>query len=62
MTGASPPEPLCVRINDAARMRSLGRTKLYDLIAVGELERLSIRLHRIVRSRLLFFRIFRIVR
>ena len=42
MTGAPPPEPLCVRINDAARMLSLGRTKLYELIAAGEVETIRI--------------------
>ena len=32
------PEPICVRVNDAARMIGVGRTKLYELIAAGEVE------------------------
>jgi excisionase family DNA binding protein len=32
------PEPICVRVNDAARMIGIGRTKLYELIAAGEVE------------------------
>lgn len=37
---SAPPslDPICVRINDAARMISVGRTKLYELIAAGEVE------------------------
>ncbi len=31
-------DPICVRINDAARMIGVGRTKLYELIAAGEVE------------------------
>lgn len=31
-------EPICVRINDAARMIGIGRTKLYELIASGDVE------------------------
>lgn len=38
MTGLPLPEPLCVRVNDAARMIGVGRTKLYELIAAGEVE------------------------
>jgi excisionase family DNA binding protein len=38
MTAAPSPEPICVRINDAARMIGVGRTKLYELIAAGEVE------------------------
>lgn len=38
MNGRQPVEPICVRINDAARMIGIGRTKLYELIAAGELE------------------------
>lgn len=33
-----PINPICVRINDAARMIGVGRTKLYELIASGEVE------------------------
>jgi excisionase family DNA binding protein len=38
MTAHPPPDPICVRINDAARMIGIGRTKLYELIATGEVE------------------------
>ena len=31
-------EPICVKVNDAARMIGVGRTKLYELIADGEVE------------------------
>ena len=38
MTTSPPVEPICVRVNDAARMIGVGRTKLYELIADGEVE------------------------
>ncbi len=38
MSGPRPVEPICVRVNDAARMIGVGRTKLYELISGGELE------------------------
>ncbi len=38
MTAHPPPDPICVRINDAARMIGIGRTKLYELISAGEVE------------------------
>lgn len=38
MSASHPPDPICVRINDAARMVGVGRTKLYQLIAAGEVE------------------------
>ena len=38
MTTSPPVEPICVRVNDAARMIGGGRTKLYDLIADGEVD------------------------
>jgi excisionase family DNA binding protein len=38
MTAFPPPDPICVRVNDAARMIGVGRTKLYKLIAAGEVE------------------------
>lgn len=38
MTVPLPPDPICVRVNDAARMIGVGRTKLYALIAAGEIE------------------------
>ena len=31
-------EPICVKVNEAARMIGVGRTKLYELIAGGEVE------------------------
>ncbi|KEZ21163.1 Excisionase [Sphingobium yanoikuyae] len=38
MTSLPPPDPICVRVNEAARMIGVGRTKLYELIATGEVE------------------------
>lgn len=38
MNIAPSPDPICVRVNDAARMIGVGRTKLYELIAAGEVE------------------------
>ena len=38
MTALPPPDPICVRVNEAARMIGVGRTKLYELIAAGEIE------------------------
>lgn len=38
MTAPPPLDPICVRVNDAARMIGVGRTKLYELIAAGEVE------------------------
>jgi excisionase family DNA binding protein len=32
------PAPLCVRINVAAKMIGIGRTKLYELIGNGEVD------------------------
>mgnify|MGYP002141020673 FL=1 len=31
-------EPICVTVNEAARMIGVGRTKLYELIAAGEVD------------------------
>lgn len=42
MSGHQPVEPICVKINDAARMIGIGRTKLYELISSGELETVKI--------------------
>ena len=42
MSGQQPVEPICVRINEAARMIGIGRTKLYELISSGELETVKI--------------------
>jgi len=40
---APPPvEPICVKVNDAARMIGIGRTKLYELIASGEIEAIKL--------------------
>ena len=38
MTAPRMPDPICVRVNDAARMIGVGRTKLYELIAAREVE------------------------
>ena len=38
MKTAPSTDPICVRVNDAARMIGIGRTKLYELIAAGEVE------------------------
>lgn len=38
MTPPLPPDPICVKINDAARMIGVGRTKLYELIATNQIE------------------------
>ena len=42
MSGQPPVEPICVRVNDAARMIGVGRTTLYELISSGELETVKI--------------------
>jgi excisionase family DNA binding protein len=42
MSGVPPVEPICVKINDAARMIGIGRTKLYELISTGEVETVKI--------------------
>lgn len=31
-------EPICVKVNEAAHMIGVGRTKLYELIAAGDVE------------------------
>jgi excisionase family DNA binding protein len=38
MTAPVPSEPICVKINDAASMIGVGRTKLYELIAAKQVE------------------------
>lgn len=38
MIAPLPLDPICVKINDAARMIGVGRTKLYDLIATNQIE------------------------
>jgi excisionase family DNA binding protein len=35
-------DPICVRVNDAAQMIGVGRTKLYELIAAGEVETIKL--------------------
>ena len=54
------PDPICVRVNEAARMIGVGRTKLYELIAAGEVETVklgkatritTVSLHDLVRRR-----------
>lgn len=61
MSNQRPIEPICVRVNDAALMIGVGRTKLYELISGGELETIKIgnatrittaSLHRLVERRL----------
>ena len=42
MSGHQAVEPICVTVNDAARMIGVGRTKLYELISSGELETVKI--------------------
>jgi excisionase family DNA binding protein len=42
MIGESNPAPLCVRVNVAARMIGIGRTKLYELIGNGEVETIKV--------------------
>jgi excisionase family DNA binding protein len=42
MTPSPTPDPICVRVNDAARMIGVGRTKLYELIAAGEVEMIKL--------------------
>ena len=42
MSGQQSVEPICVRVNDAARMIGIGRTKLYELIASGEINTVKI--------------------
>lgn len=37
-----PVEPICLRIDDAARMISVGRTTLYQLIASGDVEAIKL--------------------
>lgn len=32
------PDPICVKIDDAARMIGVGRTKLYELIATNQID------------------------
>jgi excisionase family DNA binding protein len=42
MISESNPAPLCVRVNVAARMIGIGRTKLYELIGNGEVEAIKV--------------------
>lgn len=36
------PQPLCVRVSVAMRLLGIGKTKLYELIATGDLETIRI--------------------
>jgi excisionase family DNA binding protein len=36
------PEPVCVRVSTAMRLLGIGKTKLYELIATGDLETIRI--------------------
>lgn len=36
-SGAAGPDPITVRVPDACRMTGIGRSKLYELIAEGEI-------------------------
>jgi len=38
----SPIEPISVRIREACRLTGIGRSKLYELIAAGEVQTLKI--------------------
>jgi excisionase family DNA binding protein len=38
MIANSTPAPICVRVNVAARMIGIGRTKFYELIGNGDVE------------------------
>ena len=42
MTRDANPAPLCVRVNVAARMMGIGRTKLYELIGNGEVDAIKV--------------------
>lgn len=41
-------EPLVVRIPDACRMIGVGRSKLYELLAAGEIEAVKIGARRLI--------------
>ncbi len=52
--------PICVKVNDAARLIGVGRTKLYEMIASGEIEAIKLgkstrittaSLHELIRRR-----------
>lgn len=42
MSAAPAHSPICVRVNDAAHIIGVGRTKLYELIAAGEIETIKL--------------------
>ncbi|MBE5073364.1 helix-turn-helix domain-containing protein [Erythrobacteraceae bacterium E2-1 Yellow Sea] len=42
MTAPPSVEPICVKVKEAARMIGVGRTKLYELIASGEIEAIKL--------------------
>ena len=37
-----PPEPIAVRIKEACRLTGIGRSKLYELIAAGEIRTVKV--------------------
>jgi excisionase family DNA binding protein len=38
MDNRTPPRPISVRISEACRLTGIGRSKLYELIAAGEIQ------------------------
>lgn len=48
MSATKSPEPVAVRINDAARMIGIGRSKLYELIKTKELPAVRVAGRRLV--------------
>ena len=42
MTAPPSVEPICVKVNEAARMIGVGRTKLYEMIATGDVEAIKL--------------------
>ena len=42
MTALPPPDPICVRVNDAAHMIGIGRTKLYELLGDGKVQAIKL--------------------
>lgn len=42
LSGAHRPDPLCVRVPEACRLLSVGRSKLYELIASGDIQTVKI--------------------
>lgn len=40
--GQGPPLPITVRVREACRLTGIGRSKLYELIAAGEIETVKV--------------------